>query len=153
MNNRIKLIISFILTIILLIGCSSKSSIIGEYHNLNQTDYEGMVITEFKEPQVTKEFSEDISQEVYNYFLDIETIETYTPKANDTGFTSLNYIIVIKLADGYYNLNVGDDYILVSITNYDVDPEGLSQENSVHLIDKEVMTAFEQMLNDLIYYN
>ncbi|MBI9015584.1 MAG: hypothetical protein JEZ08_25420 [Clostridiales bacterium] len=65
----------------------------------------------------------------------------------------MNYIIVIELTNGYYNLSVGDDYIIVSIINYDVDPEGLSQENSVHVIDKEVMTEFGQMLNDLIYSN
>ncbi len=153
MNNKFKLIISLILTIILLIGCSSKSSIIGEYHKLIPKDYEGLVITQFEEPQVTKEFSNNISQEIYDYLIDIETIETYTPKANNTGFTSLNYLIVIELTDGYYNLSVGDDYIVVSVTNYDVDPEELSQENSVHIIDKEVMAEFGQMLNDLIYSN
>lgn len=150
MNNKIRLSISCILIIILLIGCSNKSSIISEYHNLNSKEYEGMVLSTFRGTQVTKEVGKDISQEVYNYFLDIKTIETYTPKSNDIGFTSMNYMILINVKDNYYNLTVGDDYFIVSMNNHEADPDGLSQENTVHLIDKEIMIEFEQMLNKLI---
>ncbi len=150
MNKKFKIVSIFIILMVLLVGCKDKAAIIGEYHKFADYNFKGMDIMSFDNMSNIKRFSILEAQEIYDHFLTIKSEESgILSEDNTPANPGVNpfYIIALYFEENDYSVTVGEDYILIA-PNDVYDTVGEAAENiSIHLVNKEIMNEFVEIID------
>lgn len=156
MKNKFQIMTLFIIVIILLVGCRDKSKIIGEYHEFTTDDFKGMDIMPFDNMSNMKRLSQIQSQELYEYFLTIQSEESDILTEDNTPASpgeSPDYSIIFHFEESDYSATVGEDYIVIALNDIYETIDEVIENTSLHLVNEEIINEFEEMINKLIEDN
>lgn len=145
--KHIKIII-LLIALTFLIGCSSNTISIGEYHKLNNNDLDNLIISSMSHNHSNEELHQEESQKLYDFILNTEPMENNLEDDNKKILTTLNYIIVVNLNDSFYHIETGDDYISISFENQVDD----SLETTIHIIDEKEMEKLNNLIEDIFHH-
>lgn len=152
MIKKFKILAIFIILMALLVACKDKSSIIGEYHKFADYNFKGMDIMPYANMSNMKRFSKSEAQEIYDYFLTIESEESGMLTEDTTPAkpgVNPDYIIALYFEENDYSLTVGENYILIVLNDEYHTVEEANENISIHLVKEETMNKFLEKIKDI----